>query len=57
MNTYNKGSEVSMVAYNGCSRKTSKTEGYITGTVEKVTSKYIWIKNYVDGTIWKAAHE
>lgn len=54
MNTYNRGTEVSMVAYNGRSRKTAKAEGFITGTVQKVTSQYIWIKNYADGTIWKA---
>ena len=54
MHTYNKGTEVSMVAYNGRSRRTAKAEGFITGTVQKVTDKYIWIKNYADGTIWKA---
>lgn len=54
MNTYNKGAEVAMVAYNGRSRKSAKTEGFVIGTVEKVTSKYIWIKNYADGNIWKA---
>ena len=54
MNTYNKGTEVSMVAYNGRSRRTARAEGFITGTVVKVTDKYIWIKNYADGNIWKA---
>jgi hypothetical protein len=56
MNTYNKGTEVSMVAYNGRSRRTAKAEGFVTGTVVKVTDKYIWIKNYADGNIWKAVN-
>jgi hypothetical protein len=52
--TYSIGTEVSLVAYNGKSAKTAKAEGFITGQVVKITSQYIWIKNYIDGTIWKA---
>jgi hypothetical protein len=48
------GTETTMIAYNGKSRKTAKTEALITGTVKKITDKYIWILNAEDGKIWKA---
>ncbi len=48
------GTETTMIAYNGKSRKTAKTEALITGTVKKITDKYIWILNPEDGKIWKA---
>lgn len=54
MNTYSKYAEVTMVAYNGKSYKSSSKENVITGLVEKTTAKYIWIRNYEDGQIWKA---
>ena len=54
MNTYNKYTEVAMIAYNGKSRKTAKREDFITGTVQKVTKQYIWILSYDDNKIWKA---
>lgn len=54
MITYNKGAEITMIAYNGTSSRTAKCESVITGVVVKLTSKYIWIKNYTDDTIWKA---
>jgi hypothetical protein len=54
MNTYNKHTEVSMIAYSGKSRKTAKAENFITGTVQKVTKQYIWILSYADNQIWKA---
>jgi predicted molibdopterin-dependent oxidoreductase YjgC len=48
------GCEVCLVAYNGKSQRQSKTEAEITGTVTKVTEKYIHIRSYKDGSIWKA---
>jgi hypothetical protein len=54
MNTYSKHAEVTMVAYNGKSYKFSSKENVITGLVEKTTAKYIWIRSYEDGQIWKA---
>jgi len=54
MNTYSKHAEVTMVAYNGKSYKSSNKENVITGLVEKTTAKYIWIRSYEDGKIWKA---
>ncbi len=54
MNTYSKYAEVSMIAYKGKSTKTAKAEGFITGTVQKITKKYIWILSYEDSQIWKA---
>jgi hypothetical protein len=48
------GTETTMIAYNGKSSKTAKTEALITGTVKKITDKYIWILNPEDGKIWKA---
>ena len=51
---HNIGAEVSLVAYNGKSMRTAKAEGFITGEVVKVKSRYVWIRNYSDNTIWKA---
>jgi hypothetical protein len=48
------GTETTLVAYNGKSAKTARTEAVITGTVKKITDKYIWILNPEDGKIWKA---
>jgi len=53
MTTLSKGAEVSLVAYNG-NAKSAKSERLINGEVVKITSKYIHIKNYVDGSIWKS---
>jgi hypothetical protein len=53
MTTLSKGAEVSLVAYNG-NAKSAKAEGFITGEIVKITSKYIHIKNYIDGSIWKS---
>lgn len=52
--TYSIGTEVSLVAYNGHSAKSAKREGFITGAVIKVTDSYIHIRDYRDGSIWKA---
>lgn len=47
------GAEITTVAYNG-NRKTARCENVITGVVTKVTSKYIWVRNYENNQIWKA---
>ena len=48
------GSEVTLVAYNGVSARTARCESVITGSVTKVTAKYIWVRDYQDGSIWKS---
>jgi len=48
------GSEVTLVAYNGVSARTARCESVITGAVTKVTDKYIWVRDYRDGSIWKS---
>ena len=48
------GSEVTLVAYNGASARTARCESVITGSVAKVTAKYIWLRDYRDGSIWKS---
>jgi hypothetical protein len=50
----NIGCEVSLVAYSGRSARKSVSESFITGSVVKVTDRYIWVRNYADGSIWKA---
>ena len=46
--------EVSLIAYSGKSVKTSRCESYITGQVIKITTKYIWLRDSRDGSIWKS---
>ena len=48
------GSEVTLVAYDGVSARTARCESVITGSVTKVTAKYIWVRDYRDGSIWKS---
>ena len=48
------GSEVTLVAYNGVSARTARCESVITGAVTKVTAKYIWLRDYRDGSVWKS---
>jgi hypothetical protein len=51
---YSNGCEVTLIAYNGKSYKSSTKENVVTGLVEKTTAKYIWVRSYEDGKIWKA---
>jgi hypothetical protein len=48
------GAEVAVTAYNGTSSRTARTESSITGEVTKITAKYLWVRDYRDGSIWKA---
>ena len=44
--------EVSVVAYNGRSVRTARTEARIDGLIVKITDKYVHIRAYCDGKIW-----
>jgi len=46
--------EVSVVAYNGRSVRTARTEAVIDGLIVKITAKYVHIKAYRDGKTWIA---
>jgi hypothetical protein len=48
------GSEVAVVAYNKQPTARGSCESFITGLVTKVTAKYIWVRDYRDGSIWKS---
>ena len=54
MKTYNIGCEVYLVAYNGRSQRSARTEAMIQGVVEKVTANYIHVRSYDDWQIWKS---
>ena len=54
MYTPSVGAEVAVVAYNGRSSRSARCESVITGEVTKVTAKYLWVRDYRDGSIWKA---
>lgn len=46
--------EVSVVAYNGRSVRTARTEAVIDGWIVKITAKYVHIRAQRDGKIWIA---
>jgi hypothetical protein len=45
---------VSVVAYNGRSVRTARTEALIDGWIVKITDKYVHIRAQRDGKIWIA---
>lgn len=48
------GAEVALVAYNKQPTARGACESFIIGSVTKVTAKYIWVRDYRDGSIWKS---